>query len=290
MKGQRLHTIMQLIHTQKMSNLTLYNKKEISNIPSRDQEIVLALNTPIVSSLSDRDSYDLFKGEIVKAYVLAKFETPIGSELQILADGTMKAFKQKFGSIRIEELAICFNRGLCGEYGNDWKGLSLITFSYWATCYMKEQSRIKLLTPMEEKKEPTLLERFEIAKRLALSTLVAFMNGLSIEMQGATVYRFLAKLKIIQYSEEEQADFMEGAKTMVINNKQREKFTSMDKHIRAAIEKELADVTLLDTKIKHTAQHNGLANYFALIVKDEEQPIAYLTGLINQQAKQYLTR
>lgn len=270
-----------------MSNIELYQQPNaLAEIPSRDNEIANALKSRLISTLSDEEAFELLKANITKAYVSARYEMPLANELIIIADETMKAFKMKFGSLRENEIAILFTRGLCGDYG-DFKGLSLITFVNWVLGYLKELSRIKLTTHVEEKKEPSLSERFEIAKSLALKTFDDFIQEKSIELQGATVYRFLAKLGIIKYSDQEQEEFMTGAHNEVIAKKHREKITSMDKHIRSKIERELEQPQLLEEKIKFTAQHNGLVKYFDAL-KFVPTPKAYLLNQINEHAKTFL--
>jgi len=271
-----------------MTSLQLYTAPQaLAEIPQRDHEIAKALNTGLYCQTSLDEAFEIMQGNIAKAYILAKYEMPPSGELTLLTDETMKMFKERFGSIRNNEISICFSRGLRGDYG-DFMGLSYPTFSKWAFSYMKEQSRIKLLTPMEEKKEPTLQQRFETAKNLALTAFDKFIEGRSIELEGATVYRFLAGLKVIQYSEDEQNDFMIGATNEVINRKRLEKTTTLDKNVRNQIEKQLDDVTLLKEKIKLIAQHNGLVAYLEILQFESVTPKADLLNSINQQAKQYL--
>lgn len=265
-----------------MSNIQLYQRPTaLTEIPKRDSEIALALTSPIFSSLEAKEAYNVMKQCITKAYLLAKYECPIGAELQLITDETMKIFQSRFGSIRQNEIDICFTRGIMGDYG-EFKGLALPAFSKFAQAYLKEQSRIKLLTPVETKIEPTKEQKFEIGKNLALATLQKFLEEKPIDIEGATVYRFLRKLGIVVYSEEEQSEFLEVAKEQVIAGRTREKSTSLDKQVRATIEKELNDMSLLETKIIHTAQHNGLVQYFQSL-SFEDQPIAYLTNLINEK-------
>jgi hypothetical protein len=270
-----------------MNSLQLYQQPTaLAEIPNRDKEIAFALSTPLFSSLPKNEAYNVMKAAITKSYLLAKFECPIGSELQLITDETMKVFQSRFGTIRQSEIEVCFIRGVMGDYGK-YMGLALPSFSQFAIGYLKEESRIKLTTKVEEKKEPSLEQRFETAKNLALKTFNDFNEGKSIELQGATVYRFLAKLGIIKYSDEEQEDFMTGAYNEVIAKKQREKVTSLDKHLRQQITIELSKPEMLNDKIKLTAQHNGLLAYFQELSFDDKAK-EQLTNIINEQGKQYL--
>lgn len=271
-----------------MTSLQLYQQPTVlAEIPNRDHEIAHALTSRLFSSIEDVEAYQIMKNCIVKAYIVSRYESPVGDELKVLVDETMKVFKSKIGSIRENEIQICFTRGIIGEYG-DFKGLSLPTFMKFGNGYLRELSRIKLTTEAKEDKTPSKLDRFKTAFHLALNTLNDYEQGKSIELQGATVYRFLMGIGIIQYTEQEQCDFIEGATNEVIAKRQREKITSLDKHIRNQIEKELENPFLLKEKIIRQAQHNGLVAYFQEIILNEETPEDYLEQKIKQYGQKFL--
>lgn len=268
-----------------------YNPNSTAVFDGSEKSILNAIESEFVNNVNDDTLEDKLFDLINKTHLIAGIKhSGDVNELNATVSEIIAELRFNKNNIRIDEIEIAFKNGAHKKYG-DYFGLNAVSFCGFIKSYVLDPNRleaIKIKYMLEEKKEPSLQERFEIAKNLALSTFQQFIDGQPIELQGATVYRFLAKLKIIKYSDEEQADFMEGAKTIVIDNKKREKFTSLDKHVRATIEKELNNLTLLDTKIKHMAQHNGLTNYFASLSIGSETPKADLLNSINQQAKQYL--
>lgn len=205
-------------HIEKMTSIQLYKQDTaLVGIPSKDKEIAFALTSPIFSSLSPENAYDVMKQSITRAYLLAKYECPVGVELQIIVDETMKIFQIRFGSIRKNEIDICFARGIMGDYG-EFKGLALPAFSSFATGYLKEQSRIKLTTPTElEKMQPTELEIFEISKSNALKAFSELQRNGTVGSFGGVVYDFLNKIKLIELEQQEKNEYWKQAKEEYLN-------------------------------------------------------------------------
>lgn len=196
-----------------MNNIQLYQQPTaLAEIPSRDKEIATALQSPIFSSIPVDDAYDIMKRSITRAYLLAKFECPVGLELQIIVDETMKIFQSRFGSIRQNEIDICFSRGIMGDYG-DFKGLALPAFSKFAQCYLKEESRIKLTLPAkEEKMQPSDDEIYQISKSNALKAFSELQRNGTVGSFGSVVYDFLNSIKLIELEQEEKNEYWKQAK------------------------------------------------------------------------------
>lgn len=201
-----------------MTAIQLYQQEtSISLIPDRDRDMAFALKSEFFCRLDDKYAYQVMKEAITKAYVLARYEAPIGSELQILADETMKVFKSRFGSIREQEIIIIFTRGLSGEYG-PFKGLSFPTFSNWAASYLKEHSRVLLTTHVEEKHDPTEQEIFEISKKNALTAFEDFKKKGTCGRYGFVVYDFLSSLGLISVTQEEKNEYWRQAQSEYKNS------------------------------------------------------------------------
>lgn len=262
-----------------MSNLEIYNNNSSLQI----NQIQIALTSQMIKDIPNDKLFEILKTIVAKAYAVSRFTPPEGIELTWMVDETMKVLKSRHGSLRYQELEILFSRGLSKEYG-DFKGLSMITFVDWAKAYMKEEIRVKLLTPKEEVKIPSVEERFTIALNLALNTFSDFKNSKSILLQGSTVYRFLNRLKIVQYNEEEQADFMNEARQQIINEKTLEKSQTSNKYVRNEINRQLDDLSSLQEKIVLRAQHNGLVVFFQECIMEETD----LEALIKEKGKEFL--
>jgi len=201
-----------------MTAIQIYQQNtSLSMVPDRDKDIAAALSSALFCRLNDKLAYEVMKDAVVKSYVLARYECPLGQELQILVDETMKVFKARFGSIREEEVSIIFTRGLTGEYGN-FKGLSLPTFSSWAAAYLKEHSRVLLTTQVEEKREPTAEEVFSISRSNALTAFEDFKKKGTCGRYGFVVYDFLSSLGLISVTQEEKNEYWRQAQSEYKNS------------------------------------------------------------------------
>jgi len=270
-----------------------YNPNSIAVFDGSEKSILKAIESNLVNQLDNDTIEEKLIDLVNKTHLIAgiKHSGDI-RELNTTVSEIIAELRFNKTNIRINEIEIAFQNGVHKKYG-DYFGLNAVTFCGFIKSYILDPTRleaIKLKNMTEEKKQPTLQERFETAKNLALTAYDKFDKGQSIELEGATVYRFLAGLKVIVYDDEEQAQFMTGATNEVIAKKNLEKVTSMDKNVRNLIQKQLDDISLLSEKIKLTAQHNGLVQYFEILKFESETPKATLLNLINEQAKQYLNK
>lgn len=253
-----------------MSEIQIYKQQaDLALIPKRDVEIKIALSSKMIKDLPDPEVFEAFKSNISKCYIISRFAAPEGIELTVIIDETMKMAKSRFGSLRIDEVNIAFTRGLAKEYG-DYMGLSFITFIEWIKCYIKEETRINLIKPAPEvKSEPTKEEKFDLYVSNALETFYGYQSGKDVSLMAASVYRFLRKIKLFAYSEEEQADFITRAHNEVVDHLQQQKAKVLDKNLRNQILRKLEyPQTLEETIILH-AQRLGLYSYFQSLIIDE---------------------
>jgi len=187
-------------------------KSENAIVPSRDNEIKLALQTRLFSVIDQKDAYPIVKNAIVKAYITARYEMPELFEIEIIIEETMKAIKNKFGSLREEELSIAISRGLIGDYG-DFKGISMITIIQFVKAYLKEESRIKLTLPAkQEKMKPSDDEIYELCKSNALKAFSELQRNGTVGSFGGVVYDFLTSIKLIELEQSEKNDYWKQAK------------------------------------------------------------------------------
>jgi len=265
-----------------MSKIEIYKKENILIIPERDNEIQFALESRMIKDVPNKELFELMKAIIIKSYVVSRFTSPSGDELAMITDETLKTAKSRYGSLRERELPILFTRGVAKEYG-DYKGLSFPTFVDWFRAYLKEESRIKLTTPIQETKEPTLQERFNVASKNAMDAYLAYQLGRDIGMVAPSVYRFLRGIKLFKYTDDEQLEFIGQAKLETIAYLNSKKANTADKFKRLDIARILENLNLeenlaLNEKVVVQAQRLGLYAYFQTLMMDE----ADLQELINQ--------
>lgn len=255
-----------------MNELQLHhNTASLTAAPKRETEIQLALQTRMIKDISDLELYEIFKANISKCFVISRFAAPEGNELKAISDETMKMAKSRFGNLRVDEINIAFTRGLAKEYG-DYMGLSFITFTDWLKAYLKEEARINLTKPAPEvKPEPTREERFNLGVYNALNAFEGYSVKRDISLMAPTVYRFLRKINLFAYNEQEQEEFINQAQKDVIAHLQAKKATVLDKNVRNQIARQLEAPETLDQTIILQAQRLGLYAYFQeLIVNDTD--------------------
>lgn len=252
-----------------MSDIRLYNREQaLAAIPARDVEIYDALSSDMISSISNAICFELFKLAITKAYIASRYTAPEGSEMTTIITETSKFAKARLGSIRVKEVDIAFTRGLTKEYG-EYHGLSFITFIDFLKGYMKESSRLALMAPVDEIKEPTSEEKFQIASYNALKSFSDYKKGEDIHLVAPAVYRFLNRLKIIQYNDEERSEFLDFAEKAVILQEKEKASKTNDRNMRRAILSALQRPETLEQKIIFQAQRLGLYAYFQSAIMDD---------------------
>lgn len=263
-----------------MSELQLYKQQnlDISKFSKRDIEIYEALQSPMIKDLTDAECFELFRHSINKAYLIAVYSPQATEQFTVLVDETMKKAKSTYGFIRANEIPLIIIRGCSKEYG-EFMGLSFITFIDWIGAYVKDKKRIELTTPVKETKEPTLIERFEIASKNAMDAFLAYQIGKDISLQAPTVYRFLRGIKLFEYKEVEQDEFWGQAEQEIYRDLRLKKTVTIEKFKREEIEKQLNGELPIDEKIKAQAQRLGLYYFFQSIMMEETD----LQELINSK-------
>jgi hypothetical protein len=253
-----------------MNEIQLYQKpNDLASLPQRVAEIQAALSSRMIKDLSEPELFEVFKSNISKCYVISRFAAPEGIELTVIIDETMKMAKARFGNLRSDEISIAFTRGIAKEYG-DYMGLSFITFVEWLKAYMKEEARINLTTPVPEvKTEPTREEKFDLFVTNALQAFSGHRAGKDISLVASSVYRFLRRLDLFVYSEEEQEEFINRAQKEVIAHLHMKKSTVLDKNVRNQIERQLSAPETLEQTIILQAQRLGLYAYFQSLIIEE---------------------
>lgn len=263
-----------------MSELQLYKQPnlDLSQYSKREIEVLNALQSPMIKDVEDIKLFEAFRHVINKSYLISVYTAPEPAQFTVIVDETMKMAKSKFGFVRLNELNLIFVRGCSKEFG-EFMGLSFITFSDWFAGYIKDQTRIKFTTPVNEEKIPTLLERFEIASKNAMDAFLAYQLGKDISLQAPTVYRFIRGIKLVEYSESEQDEFWRQATNQIHSELRMKKSVTLEKFRREEIEKQLNGELSIDEKIKAQAQRLGLYAFFQELMLNELD----LQELINQK-------
>lgn len=223
------------------TGIKLYQQNiELSRYPKREADIYSALQTRLISSLEEKELYNILKSNISKSYATANFTAPEPNQFMLIVDETMKYYRDRFGFIREAEINLIFTRGLAKEYG-PFMGLSFITFVDWAKAYAKDLVRIKLTSAPKETNKPTDEEMYQLKKTNALSALNEFKAKGTCGRYALDVYDFFCELKLIDLSQEEKNEYWRLAKQEYQQylNSQRAKMITMED--KRKLDKEYAE-------------------------------------------------
>lgn len=218
---------------------------------------------------------------ILNSYKHLNWKTPEDDEdMKEMVKEVKFAVQNKYKQIRAEEIPDIFSDGIRKVYG-DFMGLSIVTFEMFIIGYLESRKRkdLALSLPQPEiKKEPTLQERFEIARKNAMDAFLAYQTDKDISLQAPTVYRFLRGIKLFEYTDAEQDDFWNQAEQEIYRDLRLKKTVTLERFKREEIEKQLNGELPIEEKIKAQAQRLGLYSFFQELILNETD----LQQLINQ--------
>lgn len=214
-----------------MKSLKLTNQS--TSLSLRDNEVSIALNSPMIKDSDNFTLFEIFKNSITKSYLLIRYDSP--SELALIIGETLRIALTNYPNIRENEISIAFTRGVLGEYG-DFKGLSVVTFIGFLKSYLKDAERQKIIAlsmvKPEEKNIPSSEEIFNMAKGNALKALDDVKTGRDITISGSAVYDWLSGLGIIMLSTDEKSEILNEAKDELIEEYTHKNMTETDRFKR----------------------------------------------------------
>lgn len=265
------------------TNFDEVNNKNIDLTVSVSNKHLL-LNEPAFKR-PDKYNHNIILVAVLKSYTDLRWEKPSINDINVMVNEIKFAINNRYKGIRIEEIPDVFADGIRKVYG-DFMGLSIVTFEMFIMGYLESIKRKNLALTIPKKdlvKEPTLQERFTVASKNAMDAYLAFQAKADISLVAPAVYRFLRGIKLFQYTDEEQEEFMSEAKQQTITHLNNKKATTVDKFKRMDIGRVLENLNLeenktLNEKVVIQAQRLGLYSYFQTLMMEESD----LQELINQ--------
>lgn len=230
--------------------------------------------------------------EVTKCYIHLNWAKPKENDLNLMVTELTKNIQNHaaYRSLRLKEIPTAFAEGIRKEYG-EFMGLSIVSFEMFLRGYLKSQYRIELgkslpTLQIEQSKKPSSEEIFVISSDNANKAFQDFKSGKDISLVAPAVYRFLYRLKLINYSEEELTEFINEATTIVRNELIAKKGLSIDKNFRDNIDKVLSDNQSMERKIIIEAQRQGCYAYLRTLQFEDEN----LSELISRNRKEFTAK
>lgn len=128
------------------------------NIIKNENHYLKALNSKLIVDMPHIEAQTKIVDILTQLY-FDNGRVITAKELILLSGGVINEVKRYFQRLKIEELELCFNNGIRGEYG-EFFGLNIVTFHKWIKAFLIEDKRVEAMklknTPqIEAKKEST---------------------------------------------------------------------------------------------------------------------------------------
>lgn len=170
------------------------------------------LQQPPIRQEKEIDVFTVVKASVAKAILDLNWKEP--SDVEYLTKELTRRIGVRFPSIRLVEIPKAIEKGIRKEFG-EYHGLSVVNFENFIACYLKSPERLEMgkeIAKLAQPKEPSLDERFNVAKSNALTALEAKKNLQIVTASAVSVYNFLDTLNLIPFNSYEKRQFVEDAK------------------------------------------------------------------------------
>ncbi len=233
--------------------------------------------------------YNVVMVAVVKCYLDLNWNQPKETDLKLWVSELTKNIQSHaaYKTLRLKEIPIAFAEGIRKEYG-DYMGLGVVWFEMFLRGYLKSPYRTELgkslpKLALEAPKQPSPEEKFKVYATNAIKAFNDYKQEKDISLLAAAVYRFLYRLKLVEYSEDELVVFIEKATINVRNQLLSKRGTSIDKTQRQLIDNILGNEMELEQKVKFEAQRLACYEYFKTLEFDD----ADLSQIIDQKKLEY---
>lgn len=216
---------------------------------------------------------------ISKAYIQAgvksKSDASFDRNHVELVKDFAKELQDYFSSLTLDEVELAIFKGLRGEYGQ-YYGINQVELSKFAKAYKKGFERAVALEKQRKYKEkmsqPQELPEEEKQKIFYASALRKFSDYKKTKTffdAGSVTYDYLARLKIIDYSEEERSAFkIQAKKNLEEDVKQK---VSQNTLSSIQVMDYLKNITNKSVLVVSEAKRIALAQYFEKLISSNTQ-------------------
>lgn len=178
------------------------------------------LKQPMVKYLPKRDVFNMVLISVARAFadlnVKDISETDRGYLVNELTDNIIK----RYPAIRLSEIPDAIALGVRGKYG-EFYGLSVIAFERFIEQYLLSARRTEMVRQVpaddQQRTAPDLQTQFNTAKYNTMQALQRRQKGSDIETIASSVYTFLDRLKLIEFTRSEKMDLLTDAVRELIN-------------------------------------------------------------------------
>lgn len=253
-----------------MSNLAIVKGLAL-NLLAEERELAIAFYGTQIKNISKADIADqLF--EIIKETHATKGTAFNAKDGVAQSKAICNDLKMYFGTLTIEEVRICFFRGVRGVFGEVY-GLNVATYFVWLRNFLnctdrmeakKKQNAYRLES--EKPRELTQQERDEIMIKGIKEAYETVKSGKDYRDLGNSIYNWLDKRKKIPFDPKRKKDIVEMARVQLKAEKERDLASNTDISERRKIK-----MVIDELEIKNTGELIVESKKIALVVFLKDQ-------------------
>jgi hypothetical protein len=210
------------------------------------------LKLEMVSQLPKLAVFNIVLASVARAYIDLNLKATSDEDRAYLVNELTNNIIKYHPAIRLNEIPDAIALGIRGRFG-EFYGLSVIAFERFIEQYLLSDKRTRMVKELPvvdpTKPVPSLQTQFEMAKQLAMLAFERKKEGKDISGTSTTVYNFLDKLNLLQFTISEKKDMMADATRELIAELKYKLMISPPTE-RAAIKKDIEAYTAVITEHK----------------------------------------
>jgi len=167
-----------------------------------------------VRKVPKRDVFNAVLTGVAKAFADMNVKSVSAPDRDYMVNELTDNIIARYPAIRISEIPVAIGHGVRGRYG-EFYGLSVVTFERFIEQYLLSEDRIRAAKEIVRdevgRRIPSKEEQFATAKSNVMLVLKYKKCGKSFDSMAATVYDFLDRLGLLQFTRDEKYDMMADA-------------------------------------------------------------------------------
>jgi hypothetical protein len=203
------------------------------------------LKQAMVRSLPKKDVFNTVLISVARAFADMNVKEISEADRDYLVNELTDNIMKYYPSIRLSEIPDAIALGIRGRYGQFF-GLSVVSFEGFISAYLTSEKRTGMVKGLpadddEPKSPPAPEAQFATAKYNTLQALHRKTAQKDLEVIASSVYNFLDRLGLIQFSTDEKYDMLADAVRSLIKDLEF-KLTLARISERPAIKSDIADL------------------------------------------------
>ena len=167
-----------------------------------------------VRQVPKRDVFNAVLTGVAKAFADMNVKSISAQERDYMVNELTDNIIARYPAIRISEIPVAIGHGIRGRYG-EFFGLSVVAFERFIEQYLLSEDRIRAVKEIvrddQGQRIPSNEEQFATAKANVMMVFGYKKCGKSFGSMAATVYDFLDRLQLLQFTRDEKYDMMADA-------------------------------------------------------------------------------